>query len=141
MTEQNSINNENIEIQGLVEGYLRFKGESASQSENAFHPDEDMLNAFVEGNLTSRENSFFVSHLTDCGFCLHKTAELAQLSEVFVEETYTPNVASDQPAKVSEILSGLLSRLFGASDGAVFAHEEKKEDEGDKEKGAEDKVD
>jgi hypothetical protein len=38
-------------------------------------------------------------------------------------------VESAQPSKVSEVLSSILGRLFGASEAAVFAHEERKEDE------------
>jgi hypothetical protein len=32
---------------------------------------------------------------------------------------------TSEPASVSSVLSGILSRIFGTSEAAVFAHEEK----------------
>jgi hypothetical protein len=121
------IKNENIKIQELLEGYLRFRSAAKTQNEAGIHLDEDTLNAFVEGNLSSRENNSFISHLVECTFCLHKTAELSQLRAVFEDSVTVSGPAAAQPAKVSEVLSSLLSRLFGGSEGAVFAHEEKEE--------------
>ena len=94
------------------------------------HIDEDSLSAFVEGTLNARESDSIVSHLVDCGFCRHATAELIRLDLAFAEEE-TSAIAdtSVQPARLSEVLSGLFSKIFGNTEGAVFAHEEKKEDE------------
>lgn len=122
---QQNLKNENIEIQQMLEGYLRFR--SSAPNEAGKHFDEDALSAFVEGNLSARENSAFVGHLIDCGFCLHKTAELAELQTAFAEDASLAAVPSAQPSKISEVISALFSRLFGMSDGAVFAHEEKGE--------------
>jgi hypothetical protein len=121
-------NNVNTQIQQMVENYLRFR--SASLNDGT-HLDEDSLNAFVEGNLSLRESVTFVDHLSGCGFCLHKTAELAELQSHFQATDHEVSPAAEaQPARISEVLSGLFSRLFGSFDtGAVFAHEEKKEDE------------
>jgi hypothetical protein len=71
-----------------------------------------------------------VGHLVRCGFCRHKTAELIRLSVAFegVEPELTLAAASE-PSKISEVLSGLLAKIFGSSDQAVFAHEEKKVDD------------
>lgn len=125
---QEIIKNENIKIQQMVESYLRFR--SATPSEAEKHFDEDSLNAFVEGNLNARENNMFIGHLADCGFCLHKTAELAQLQAAFENDEAVSPVVSAQPTRISEVMSGLFSRLFGnfEADQTVFAHEEKKED-------------
>jgi hypothetical protein len=127
---QDNITNENMKIQGLLESYLRFRSSAAKTgSEAGSHLDEDGLAAFVDGNLTRRENESFLAHLVECSFCLHKTAELTELRSAFEEEVFDANVQSAEPVKVSEVLSNLFARLFGSSDGVVFAHEEKKEDQ------------
>ena len=82
----------------------------------------------MEGNLTFKESDSLVDHLVGCKFCLHKTAELTQLRSVF-EARETVETPTGQPAKVSEVLSNLLSRLFGGSEQAVFAHSEEEEKE------------
>jgi hypothetical protein len=128
--DQGNIKNENIKIQELLEGYLRFRSSAAgTQNAAVAHMDEDVLAAFVEGDLTSRENNSFMSHLVDCSFCLHTTAELSQLRAAFEAESYDGAADIAQPVKVSEVLSNLFARLFGSSEGVVFAHEEKKEDD------------
>lgn len=127
---QEIINSENIGIQQMLQNYLRVRATVPSNA--GAHLDEDSLTAFVEGSLSARENNMFTSHLADCGFCLHKTAELAQLQAYFEGEERTIETATEaQPARISEVLSGLFSRLFGSTgaDQAVFAHEEKKEDD------------
>lgn len=127
---QENIKNENIKIQELLESYLRFRSAAAkTQNETGLHLDEDILTAFVEGNLTRRENDSFIAHLVDCSFCLHKTAELSQLRAVFEDDVTVALSDSAPPAKVSDVLSNLFSRLFGSTEGVVFAHEEKKDDE------------
>jgi hypothetical protein len=73
----------------------------------------------------------FASHLSDCGFCLHKTAELAELQMAFASDAPAVSVPEAMPSRISEVISGLFSRLFGQLDSgdAVFAHSEKKENE------------
>ena len=46
----------------------------------------------------------------------------------------SPAAETSEPSRVSGVLSGLLSRIFGTSDGAVFAHNEEKDEEADKQK-------
>jgi hypothetical protein len=126
---QEIIKNENIKIQQMVESYLRFR--SATPNEAEQHFDEDALNAFVEGDLNARENNVFMGHLADCGFCLHKTAELALLQAAFENDEAAAPAVSAQPTRISEVMSGLFSRLFGnfEADQTVFAHSEEKEKE------------
>ena len=119
-------------LKSILEGYVRsdFGGRSP---EGSAHLDEDSISAFVEGNLSGTEAAPMTSHLVACSFCRHKTAELVRLDSQFAEESETP-AASTEPSKVSDVLSGILGKLFGASEGAVFAHnedesEEKEEDE------------
>ena len=44
------------------------------------------------------------------------------------EETSPTAVKTEAPSKISEVLSSILSRIFGTNDGAVFAHQENEED-------------
>ena len=115
-----------LQIQGLIGRYLATRNTS-SPAESG-HVDEDSLSAFVEGTLNIRESDSIVSHLVDCGFCRHETAELIRLDLAFAEDETSPIAdTSVQPARISEVLSGLFSKIFGNSEGAVFAHEEKSE--------------
>ncbi len=116
-----------LKIQNLLEAFLRSRGPlKSSTAETSFHADEDLLTAFTEGNLGERESMPLISHLVDCGFCRHKTAELVRLDLGFTggdEGVRTASAA--EPNKISGVLSGLLSKIFGSADGAVFAHNEK----------------
>lgn len=118
-------------MESLVGRYLQVRSASdMNGSATGPHLDHDSLAAFTEGNLTEREAKPIVSHLVDCSFCRHVTAELVRLDMAFAENTAaTPIAGSEQPSKVSEVLSGLLSKIFGTTDGAVFAHNEKDEDD------------
>jgi lipase chaperone LimK len=111
-------------IQGLVDCYLRTKTTGSSPIEGQ-HLDEDSLTAFVEGNLSERESKPIVGHLVKCSFCRHITAELVKLDLAFAgEEVQAVASQSEQQSKISEVLNGLLARIFGTNDGAVFAHQE-----------------
>ena len=132
-------NAEDLKMQGLIDGYLKTRPSKFNSAAQGLHLDEDSLAAFVEGNLNEREARPVISHLVDCSFCRHITAELVRLDLAFAEtEAVSPIVQNHEPAKVSTVLSGLLSRIFGTSDGAVFAHheegDEKKEPADDTEK-------
>jgi len=134
MENTGKINLEEIRIQGLLDRYLNRQSAAAlSTQEN--HLDEDSLAAFVEGNLSARESKPIVSHLVDCSFCRHVTAELVRLDLAFADEPAQAVVRESQPSKISEVLNNLVSRLFGTNDSAVFAHnetEEKAENKEDK---------
>ena len=118
-------NLEEKKIQNLLDRYLKLCPAAESKS----HLDEDFLNSFVEGRLSPPEASFVLKHLSRCSFCLHVTTELIRLEYEFTaEKSPVETEAAQNPAKISEVLSGLLSKIFGASDGAVFAHQEDKEE-------------
>lgn len=123
-----------VRIQGLLEQYLRLRASDRDLTQAGDrHLDEDSLNAFVEGNVGEREAAPILTHLVDCSFCRHVTAELVRLDFAFAETDGAGAIAeSREPAKVSEVLSGILSRIFGTNDGAVFAHQESEEEESDK---------
>lgn len=120
---------EAIKIQGLIDRYLRFRSADSKIGGETPHLDEDLLTAFVEGRIVERESPAILQHLVDCSFCLHVTSELARLDYAFAEEVNPVAAPTGEPVKVSEVLSSLISRIFGASGGEVFAHHETKEEE------------
>jgi hypothetical protein len=124
---------EDLMIQGLLGNYLRFRSSNESLH-NDKHLDDDSLSAFVEGNLSERESTPIVSHLIDCSFCRHVTAELVKLDFAFAGEQVTMPVIQSAPTSVSDVLNNLLSRIFGTSDSAVLAHQEPEEKEDEEEK-------
>ena len=137
MNNNEQIKIEELRIQGLLERYLQFRSSAANPGS---HLDEDALGAFVEGRLTRRESSAILRHLVDCSFCLHVTGELAKLEMAFSDEAVTASVPTAEPTKISDVLSGLLSRIFGTqNDAAVFAHHESEENQEDGKEEAEDK--
>ena len=120
---------EDAKIQGLLDAYLQLRNPGNGSVGDDNHLDEDSLTAFVEGNLVARETQPVVEHLVDCSFCRHISVELIKLDMAFAGEAAEVTVQESRPAKVSEVLSGLLSRIFGTNDSAVFAHQEKEEQE------------
>lgn len=125
MINQGQTVSEELQIQGLLDRYLKARS-STVHSES--HLDEDSLNAFVEGNLSQRELSPVIKHLVECSFCLNVTAELAKLEMAFADEELPVFAPAPEPTKAADVLKGLLSRIFGTQDNAVFAHQENKEE-------------
>ena len=128
MENKEIINSQDIQIQGLVDRYLRSQNSDNNNVLPGEHLNEDSLAAFTEGNLSAREAQPIVRHLVDCSFCRHVTTELIRLDLAFADEVVQVTTVESQPSKISEVLSNLLSRIFGTNDGAVFAHQEKEED-------------
>ena len=119
-----------IRIQGILDGYLSTRElRLGANSSDAGHLDEDSLSAFVEGRISERESVPFVSHLVDCSFCRHVTTELIRLdSEMAEYESAPAPILTREPSKVSEVLSGILERMFGTGEPAVFAHSDEEKD-------------
>jgi hypothetical protein len=132
-------NSEEIQIQGLLDRYLNRQSTANGLSTQQNHLDEDYLTAFVEGNLSEREAKPIVSHLVDCSFCRHVTAELIRLDFAFADEQVQVAVQESQPSKISEVLHGLLARILGTGDSAVFAHHETEEKAEEKDEKSEEK--
>lgn len=104
------------------------------------HLDQDTLAAFVEGGLTRREAEPVVAHLADCGFCRNISVELIRLDLAFAETSAEPaTVPEAAPARISDAISRLFSRLLGGTDAAVFAHQEHDPDDKEEEKADNDK--
>ena len=128
MQNKDLINPQDIQIQGLLDRFLSSKVSLNNSTTQERHLDEDSLAAFTEGNLGEREALPIVSHLVNCSFCRHVTAELVRLDLAFADDEVRVAAGENQPSKISEVLSNLLSRIFGTNDSAVFAHQEKEED-------------
>lgn len=133
MINKGQINAEELKIQGLLDRFLKFRTANNNFRGSEGHLDDDSLTAFIEGKINERESSGIIAHLINCSFCLHVTGELAKLSDSFAEDEVMISAATKEPTKVSEVLSGLLSRIFGTNDGAVFAHQEDEKESEDKE--------
>lgn len=129
MMHEGKLDSEESKIQGLLNRYLRLKISADGLTVEGQHLDEDSLAAFVEGNLGEREAKPIIIHLVNCTFCRHVTAQLVKLEIAFADEESNIAVDENQPSKVSEVLSGLLSRIFGGNEGAVFAHQEEESEE------------
>jgi len=125
---------QDIQIQGILDRYMRSSIPGEDITAQTEHLDDDSLTAFVEGNLRERETKPIVNHLVKCSFCRHVTAELIKLDFAFAEEEIQIVADNTQPSRISEVLSNLLSRIFGNNDGAVFAHEEKEAKDDDPKK-------
>jgi len=141
MENTGNIKLEELRIQGLLDRFLNRQAAASGLSTQEKHLDEDSLTAFVEGNLSERESKPIVSHLVDCSFCRHVTAELVRLDLAFADEPVKAFVQESQPSKISEVLNGLLARIFGPGDSAVFAHNEENSEKTEQEKETEDKND
>lgn len=139
MEKKEQTNSNEIKIQALLDRYLNLHSSNGALA-NVQHLDEDLLSAFIEGNLSSREAEPIVSHLVDCSFCRHITAELVRLDLAFAEMEHTQAQARvSAPSRVSKVMSNLLSRIFGSGDAAVFAHEDPKKGEDEEAKTEEEK--
>lgn len=131
MESKGNINPQEAAMQNLVGRYLIARSAAEfNRAADGPHLDHDSLAAFTEGGLSEREAKPVVSHLVDCSFCRHVTAELIRLDMAFAENPAAAAITETaEPSRVSEVLSGLVSRIFGTTDGAVFAHNEEEEDE------------
>lgn len=128
MNNKGHVNSREIRMQGILDHYLKVRSSKRNLEATAIHLDEDSLSTFVEGNLTEQEAAPIVNHLTQCSYCRHISAELVKLSFAFADEPQAVINAETGTTKVSEVLNGVLSRIFGTNDSAVFAHHEDDED-------------
>ena len=128
-TQLNNI--ENTRIQAVLARYLELRSSGQVRADLNGHLDEDTINAFTESRLDERQSAPVVNHLVDCSFCRHRTVELVRLTMFFdaQDEPVAARETASEPVSVSSVLSGILSRIFGSGDAAVFAHEERPDDE------------
>ena len=78
-TEQQNGDFESAAIRRLIDLRLKARLRDQTQSDSpAAHPDDDVVSAFVEGQLEDAESLSVISHLVSCTSCLHLTAQLAR---------------------------------------------------------------
>ena len=128
MSQNERTNSQDIRIQQLLNAFLRLRASSGKSSSKNQHLDEDSFAAFVGGSIGEREAQPILSHLVDCSFCRNVTGELIKLDYIFADDEIRINETENAPSKVSEVLSNLLSRIFGVNDAVVFAHQETEEE-------------
>lgn len=118
-------------IQGVLAGYLASRRSTPAGE----HLDHDSFAAFTEGTLSKREAEPVVSHLVECNFCRNITAELIRLDLKFATESTAAETreSAAKPSAISEVLSGLLTKMFGHTEDTVFAHQEDEEKDGENE--------
>ena len=113
-------------LQQLIELRLkaRLRQETLAKAADD-HPDEDMVNALVEGRLEDNESAVLISHLVGCAPCLHLTSELLR-----AEPEMDQVSSSAEPAAEPGPLRRFLDRVAGSlapsiEEDAVFAYGEK----------------
>jgi hypothetical protein len=90
------------------------------------HPNEDLINAFVEGQLSEAESHYLVSHLVECATCLHLTAELIR-HEPVTHEINSLSPIEEQPGPLQRFIDSLVNGVPTLNEDAVFAYQEKEE--------------
>ncbi len=118
------INPLDTKIQGLLDLFLKVRSAGDGIFTAQEHLDEDTLSVFIEGNIKEREAKPVILHLIDCSFCRNITSELIKLDLAFESEAENVFIPETQPTKIADVLSGILTRIFGSNEGAVFAHHE-----------------
>lgn len=129
MDKKSQLNRAESKIASALGDFLRTRQAATPTDSDSSHLDDDMLSAFVEGNLSETEATPVVSHLADCSFCLRVSAELVRLDAQFADETPVIPAVTEGNQGIGEMLEGFLARIFGPEKGAVFAHEEKPDSE------------
>ena len=91
----------------------------------AAHPDEDVINAYVEGWLEESKADSLTSHLVSCASCLHLTAQLIRFDPE-IDEAASPTADDQGPLQrfFDRLASGVMPSI---DEHAVFAYEEKDE--------------
>lgn len=123
-----SNHNNEMETARLMLGqHLRRGAPSSSTAAAAFvHPDDDAINAFIEGRLKENESRPVISHLIDCAACRRMTVELIRFIteiEPASEETSKPD-AEQSTGRIRRLLQELAARVMPSStDDAVFAYQ------------------
>ncbi|HEU5237915.1 MAG TPA: hypothetical protein VFU37_12330 [Pyrinomonadaceae bacterium] len=119
-------------IRRLIDARLkaRTRQDAAARAVTA-HPDEDVINAFVEGWLEESRSKSLISHLISCPSCLHLTAQLIRFDPA-TEET-TSSTLDVEPGPLQRFFDRLASGMIPIQEDAVFAYQDKEEsDNGEK---------
>jgi len=115
-------------IRRLIDARLKARTRRNAARAVAAHPDEDVINAFVEGWLEESESKSLISHLVSCPSCLHLTAQLIRLDPA-TEDVVSPSAAADQgPLQrfFERLATGVMPSI---QEDAVFAYQDQGETE------------
>ena len=111
----------------LIELRLKARlSEGPSSKSVTPHPNEDLINAFVEGELSEAESHYLVSHLVECASCLHLTAELIR-QEPVTDEINSLSPIEEQPGPLQRFIDSFANHISTLNEDAVFAYQEKEE--------------
>ena len=119
-------------IRRLIDARLKARTRQDAEARGvAAHPDEDSINAFVEGWLEESKSKSLISHLVSCPSCLHLTAQLIRLDPA-TEET-TSSTLDVEPGPLQRFFDRLASGVTPIQEDAVFAYQDNAEsDDGEK---------
>lgn len=119
----------------LIELRLKARlSERATSASASPHPNEDLINAFVEGSVGEPESDFMISHLVECAACLHLTAELIRQGPV-TDEINSLSPAEEQPGPFQRFIDSFVNVASGLNEDAVFAYQEPEEAKPNDDKG------
>ena len=119
-------NQEYQKISALLGIYLQREQLETTQVADS-HLDEDMLSAFIEGNLSRPESAPLLSHLVNCASCRSITAQLIRLEIAFDEDVPQHQATEPETGRLQKFFSDLVSRVFQTEE-VVFANELKTEE-------------
>ena len=115
----------------LIELRLKARLSAGASSKSATpHPNEDLINAFVEGELGEAESHYLVSHLVECATCLHLTTELTrheQLKDGINSPDPIPGPLEEQPGPLQGVIDSFANAISPRHEDAVFAYQEPEE--------------
>ena len=123
--EQQNGDFESAAIRRLID--LRLKARLREKTDSSVaHPDDDVVNAFVEGQLEDAESLSVIAHLVSCTTCLHLTAQLVRF-EPDLDEVARDSVPEEPSGRLQRFFDRLATGVTpGIGEDAVFAYEEKK---------------
>ncbi len=123
MDKNDQFDSRNKDFQAFIDFFLKNKAGNETFDPHSYHLDEDVLSAFVDGQLFENEAVPVVSHLANCGYCRDISAKLIKLNAAFAEEHIATEARTeDSSEEISSVLTRVLENIFGNSKGAVFAH-------------------
>jgi hypothetical protein len=119
--------NKEMETARLMLGqHLRRGALASSTAADAFvHPDDDAVNAFIEGRLNENESLPLISHFVACAACRRMMVELIRFTTEIEPSTETPTPNAEQStSRIRRLLQELAARVLPSSnDDAVFAYQ------------------
>jgi len=110
-------------IRRAIEVRLKARMRDEAARAVAAHPDEDVINAYVEGWLEESKADSLTSHLVSCASCLHLTAQLIRFDPE-MDEAAAPSADVDEgPLQrfFDRLASGVLPSM---GEDAVFAYQD-----------------